>query len=256
MAVETGGRHVDDGDLARLADGECTDEEQRALREHIASCVACRRAVEDFATFSQSFSQVVTKAGPVSPRPSGHGSDVARAGPSNIRLFAGWSWRTKAAAAVVLIAAASVAVPPARAWLAERWAEITARNPVAEEDSTQVAPVERPPTERAAITFRPEGTSFVVEVLNRQGEGSLRIAVSGQTTARAAVIGGEGQEGLTLLLQGLRISNPVGSTASYVITLPDYVAAVTVRIAGRITAEFSIVRGEDVAPRVFRLDSP
>ena len=51
----TGADHVDDGDLIRLHDGECSADEELLLRDHLAACRACHERFQTFTRLAHTF---------------------------------------------------------------------------------------------------------------------------------------------------------------------------------------------------------
>jgi len=170
-------RHVDDGDLIRLADGEGSAEERAQLERHLATCSACaqRRGVLDALTQSVTAALV-------------RGDDPVRSVNARKRRWRIGAFRAAAVLLVVSVGVAAASAPPVRAWLSARWADVRGI----------VAPRATPgPESRGATTVRfvPTTGAFTIELVARQDMGVLTIEVSADTLATASVIPSTGGGG-------------------------------------------------------------
>jgi anti-sigma factor RsiW len=205
--------HVDDGELIRLLDGECSAEQRARLERHLATCPACveRRSVLD------SLTDAVTAALVRADEP-------VRSVRAPKRRSRSGAFQAAAVLLLVSVGVAAASVPPVRAWLSARWADLRGI----------VAPHATPRTEsRGATTVRFVTTTgaFTIELVARQDTGVLTIDVSADTLASASVTaaGRRGEE-IVVLPGGLRFVNQPGDRASYEVRLPSSVTAVRVRI--------------------------
>jgi hypothetical protein len=211
--------HVDDAALVRCLDQEGDGDEQAAVRGHVTACATCAGRLGELERRSRAL-RVALRAADPAPR-------VTRPAPR-------WGWR--AAAAVLVLVAIGGAVHPVRAWVLKRAEALwTALAGPAEPDRAAGRSAE---TAETAVSFVPADGPFTIEIANRQAMGSLALEATRGDTARAAVVGGTGGEGLVVLPAGLRIANPPTSGARYRIMLPARLGPVRV-IVGR------------EAPRVF-----
>jgi anti-sigma factor RsiW len=206
-------RHVDDGELIRLLDGECSAEERARIESHLATCAECAQRREGLDGLAHAVSTALVR-----------GDEPVR----SLRV-PGRRWRPPAirAAAVLLLVSVGVAaasVPPVRAWLSARWADLRGI----------VAPRATPgPESRGATTVRfvPTAGAFTIELVARQDTGVLTIDVSADTLASATVTPSLRGEDLIVLPGGLRIVNRPSDRASYEVRLPRGVTEVRIQVA-------------------------
>jgi len=224
-------RHMEDGDVIRLLDGECSQEEARLFRTHMHECEACRRMMDELRQLSEQFSSALqlTDEPPALSPPEVVGTIRPPVPQPH------WTrWRVTRAAAAIVMLAAALSATPARAWLAERWESL--------KSLVVGAPVEQPETAPApaqlrdpasVITFAPAGPEFTLRVMHAQAGGTLYLTVDPTASASAGVIGGDGSEEIVVLPNGFQIHNVATSTASYEVRLPDYLETLAVRIGDR-----------------------
>jgi len=204
--------HVEDGALMRLLDGECAAEERAQLESHLATCPACAERRRMLESVAKSVTAALVSGD--SPAPS--------------RRVTPRRWRMGAlrAAAVLLLASVGVAaarVPPVRAWLSARWADLRGL----------VAPRPTPEAEARGTTtvrFVPTTATFTIELVARQDTGALTIDVSADSVASATVTPGMGSEELVVLPAGLRVVNRPDDRASYEVRLTPSVTEIKIRI--------------------------
>ena len=55
MILTAQDQHISGGDLIRLLDSECVGEEERLLRQHVATCLECKRRYDQRARISERF---------------------------------------------------------------------------------------------------------------------------------------------------------------------------------------------------------
>ena len=250
MRIDDRGPHLDDGDLFRLTDGACSDHEVLASRRHLESCPSCTSRAAEVEAQSKGLSELVTRAGPIR----------ATAARTNVRALAPnyrpRLWRSRRAigiaAGILLLLTGGLVVSPARAWLTSRWAQLTSSQQTPPEDERGLASTALVP-ERAAIAFRPPGPHVVVEIVNHQADGTLRIVVEPGDSVVASIHGGEGTEEFVLLTDGVRIANPESSTAIYVVRLPPVFSSVSVVVAGQEVDRLVIQPGGPPISREFVL---
>jgi len=206
--------HVNDGELIRLLDGECSAEEQARVEGHLATCPACakRRAVLDELT------QAVTAA-------LVRGDEPVRAVRMPKRRWHRGAFRAAAVLLLVSVGVAAASAPPVRAWLSARWADL--RGLVGPRSTTGTEP-------RGVTTVRfvPTTAVFTIELVAPQDTGVLTIDSAADTLASATVTPSMRGEELVVLPDGLRIVNRRSDKASYEVRLPRSVTGVRIRIAG------------------------
>lgn len=115
--------HPDDGHLLAWLDGELEPDEGTGVREHLESCVECRRRVETLRGESEGFSRAVLAlderaGGLADPGPLPVVAALSRAGTRGLRTT-GWSLARAAGLVLVAAGAAAALVPgsPVRTWL-------------------------------------------------------------------------------------------------------------------------------------------
>lgn len=231
--------HLDEGTLVRLVDDELSADERRGVEAHLSGCEPCRRERDRIEALSRAFSGWAGWAEPAEPpRLAGveeilRAADGADADGGRGRRSAGGVVGTilrapafRAAAVLVLLAGVALAFPPVSRWVEERVAGPTA-GPGEVAPSADVAPGS------ISVSFRPAGERLTVRVERLPARGSVRIAPGAGPDVEARVIGGEGDEELTVLPDGLAVRIPEGSTADFAIAVPVTVRAIDLFVAGR-----------------------
>jgi hypothetical protein len=206
--------HLDDGELIRLLDGECSFEEQARITSHLATCATCTQRHQELVGLTQAVTAALVR-----------GDQPARsARPPKPR----WHLDAFRAAAVLLAVSVGVAAAtthPVRAWLSARWADLRATV-----GSPAPSGTDSPGT--TTVRFVPATSTFTIELVARQDAGVLTIDLSADTIASATVTSGGRGEELVVLPEGLRIVNRPDDKSSYDVRLPGRVTQVMVRIAG------------------------
>ena len=231
------GPHIDDGDLIRLFDGECSPEEAEQIRNHVEACPECAdnsvTLVETSSRLTSMLAELETSAPPelvLSPD----------AGTPSVEAHSAWqrfgSSRVLRAAAVLAVTVLVFTATPARALFVQGWEAL--RSLVVEElpESSIVdeAPEIARPTPSSVISFTPSGPTFRLEFTNRPAAGTLLLMFDSAATASAGLIGGDVTDGMILLPYGLRIHNSARSSGSFEIRLPLSLSSVHVSIAGDV----------------------
>jgi hypothetical protein len=230
ILMMTQDEHVEGGDLMRLLDSECSDQEDRMLRRHLAGCAECKRKHDRIARLSQRFSALLFQLeepvqGDTTPVPKGSRPQTH----STVRRW--WSRRTTLVAAVVtLILAGAAVVSPVRAWVID-----TFRSLLGADTST---PPEQ--TTGSLVSFVPTGAEFLIEFGERQSAGVLRVYVDTSTAASARMIGRDAGEGFVVQAAGLTIRNTSASSVSYELRLPRTCQSLEVRIADSVVWRYEI----------------
>ena len=235
--------HIDDGDLIRLFDGECSSEEAEQIRTHVESCPECQENSDTLKNASERFSSLLAELEVSAPRDVVRGSDAGKASVQReTRQFRFVSSRVLRAAAVLAAMVLVFAATPARAWLVQGWEAL--KSLVTAE--TNELPVETAvpeiagPEASSVIRFTPRGAAFRLEFVDRPADGTLVLQFDSATTASASIIGGDGADGMILLPDGLRVRNTASSFASYEVRLPLSLSVVEVFIAGRVELRLDV----------------
>jgi len=228
------GPHIDDGDLIRLLDGECSPEERERLDAHIDVCPKCRSNADSLTQASELFAssllELDSENRAAADRTPAVGARLAR-GNTRFRFVPPHVLR---AAAVLALTVLVFSATPARAWLVQGWeafmslvASETDEPPVISEVPEDVG------LEMSSILrFTPRGSEFRLEFTDRQAGGTLVLLFDSTTSASAGILGEESGDEMILLPDGLRVRNSAGSTTSYEVQLPLTLAVVDVRVAG------------------------
>jgi hypothetical protein len=230
------GRHMEDGDVIRLLDGECPPDEARRFRAHLQRCERCRHNMDELSRLSQEFSSALQLADePGTPHDASPPEVVGAIRPAVPRSH--WTrWRITRAAAAIVVIAAALSATPARAWLAQRWHDLRSLVAGAPVEQPEVTPAAAQPGEpRSVITFTPAGPQFTLLVAHTQPGGTLYLTVDATASASAGIVGGDGSEEIVVLSNGFQIRNAATSTASYQVRLPNHLEFIELRI-GESTA--------------------
>jgi len=217
--------HLAEHDLVRLLD-EGLGVGNAVLAAHLDSCAECteRREVLERRSLRLRDALAATDPSPrvLALRPEALVRLTAPPGPA-------YAWRVAAAFAVLLVG--SLAVPPVRAWIAQRAGSLLElasgrhRPP-----ATASVPALVPPDTAGRLTFAPVGPQLVLEVASRQAAGVLVVETVADSAISALVVGEREAAELTVLPGGLRVRNTRASTASYLVAVPLLLEEVAVRI--------------------------
>ena len=244
------GSHIDDGDLIRLIDNECSQAERIRISDHIDGCSECRDNLEALKTasglFSEAAAELDLEAGPMASREEGERSEwrekwEGAGSQPHWRFSSARVWRIAAVLAVTVLVFTAT---PARAWLADGWAAF--RSLVA--DTPRESPVEpvpvvdeaAQPTMSSVLRFSTSGDEFRLEFVVRPAGGSLVIVIDTITSASAAVFGESNSDEMILLPAGLRIRNSSTSNSSYEVRLPNTLDAVEVVVGGSTEVKIDV----------------
>jgi len=236
LSTDLDGQHLEDGDVIKLRDGECSYTEERALRRHLDICSACRENAERIETLADGFWAAAEAIG----HPTSVELPNQKAGREMLRrgeFAATVTWHARraprVAAVIALVTALALTTDPARALAAAGWQAIKTLfvgAPPAENQIQQTT---------SLVSFAPRGEEFLIDFVHTQSLGTLTVVVDTSESASARVLGGDGQDEMIVLQAGLRIRNKTVSTASYELRLPAFLRDVEVRVAGRTVASFS-----------------
>lgn len=237
------GRHLDDADLIRYIDAEGQSDQSRQWEDHLVGCGRCRSEAEALRTQSDAVARwldaAAFEAGPRWPAaPAAAGPVRAGADPSPTGRRPrrqGWTAATagspwlKAAMITLLLAAPLAAIPPVRAWIADRVAVVLSDRPTAtgEVDSPAAADLHT-----SVIRFVPTPGAFLVTIDAPQPEGWLHLSRASGSEAVLEVRGSSPRPEPVVSASTLRIANSAGMTASYALALPPEVDLVYIDVAG------------------------
>jgi hypothetical protein len=244
------GGHLEDGDVIRLLDGECSEEEARLFRTHLDRCDDCQRKTDELRRLSQELSSALQLTD--EPPATGDSSPPEVLGTIRPSLpQRHWTrWRVTRAAAAIVILAAALSATPARAWLVEGWdalKSLVVGEPV-EQPEVAPAPVESGEIS-SVITFTPAGPEFMLQVIHVQAGGTLYLTVAPTASASAGVMGGDGSEEIVVLPNGFQIRNATTSTASYEVRLPNHLETLEVRVGDRAALRLDLTAPADSISR-------
>jgi hypothetical protein len=230
------GPHIDDGDLIRLLDGECSHEEGAHLRAHIDACPECRDTADSLKRASDMFSASMLELDIRAPAKPKREVSLGRQFTGEKRTFSILSSRVLRMAAVLALMVLAFTATPARAWLVQGWAALRSLvvSEVAElpETATAAATEDTPVEPSSILRFTPRGSEFRLEFTEYQAGGSLVLLIDSTESASAGVLGEQSGEELILLPNGLRVRNTSSSMSSYEVLLPLSLSTVSVSVAG------------------------
>lgn len=226
--------HPSEGELIRFIDQELSDLEAGRVRRHLRACARCGDRTAELRTRASSASAALGALGesiPVDPVARARAlAAVQRAArqPTAPRHSTGWARR--AAAALAILVAGSLAVSPLRAWVLDRWTS---------ETTAPAAPTRLPTLSPAVVAhvgprilFEPASGAFEIAVQHAQVDGELKLETRDVARASAQVTNG-GSESVLVLPSGLRIENGASSAASYSVVLPAGLQSVRVTVGGK-----------------------
>jgi hypothetical protein len=233
--------HLDDGDLIRYLDHAVEGAERRDAVRHLSGCEACAERLAEFGEQSERAAEYLgaldvnaradelTRARALS---AARRARPARRGGGSVRAL-------RAAAVAAVVAVGALTVQPVRAWLVERFAELTGASA-----SVAVQPIDgNVGWSGGRVAFDPVGDVFVLEIAHAQPLGAVRLEMADSRQATAQIVNGEG-ETLLVLPSGVRVENTAGSTADYHVTLPSNLRLVQVFAGGAPMAIIEVVEGD------------
>lgn len=234
--------HPDDAGLLRLLDDETDDSERKIIGEHVVACEECSLAFDELRHTSSALkSQFALDL----IEPPAHVPVIVK----QPNQFAAW----KVAAGLVILLAATSALQPVRALVVSGWHSVIGLFATTETDSVidPTTPVGSQPT-GAVVSFAPRSSRLVIDVTSWQEAGELTIVVGVRPDVSAQVLSAESSESMTILpSDGVSIANTTKSVSGYLVTVPNTLEQVTVRIGGVQIVQFVPNEGDD--PRVVRL---
>jgi hypothetical protein len=227
------GNHIEDGDIIRLLDGECGQDEKRSIREHLQDCAQCQHEADELERLSRGFGLLLQRAD-VMPAPSEATTRRGEKPAVGLMLAPRWTrTRVLKAAAVVALVITAIGVSPARAWLVDGWQAIRSLFTEGSAEPKQPPPPSETATAPAVVTFTPRGPAFTIDVSSAQISGTVSLAMDSGPSASARVLGGDGSEELVVHRGGLHIVNAPTSSARYEIVVPQSISTLELIIAGR-----------------------
>lgn len=208
--------HPDEGALIRMLDDALELDESASVQRHVAQCESCRERLDELRILARGWTRVLEEG-------DAHLEDASAR--TVLRQAHDRRWLLRAA--ILILAAGIVAVPPVRAGIAQLWQRIT--GPVV--PATAVTGVDAA-TDAFALSFPFEDTSFVLAFDAPQPAGTVLITFGGEgTNVTARIESGQGAE-LLVRPEGLHVRNDTSATATYRIDLPARVREVRVEVAG------------------------
>ncbi len=226
--------HIDEGDLIRLLDGECSSEESQRFGAHIDACPECRSNAESLRKASELFSNSLLELDSDAPATPKRELTFGK----RIKRDRAWlsvvSPRVLRAAAALALMVLVFTATPARAWLVQGWRSLKSlvvSDPVYQPEASDVP--EDPPLDMSSVLrFTPRGAEFRLEFTEYQTRGLLTLLIDSTTYASAGTIGQDVGEEMILLPNGLRVRNSSSSLTSYEVNLPLTLSLVEVSVAG------------------------
>ena len=230
------GKHVDDGDLIRLRDGECPLSEERVLRRHLDGCATCRENSERVEHLAVGFFAAMEEIQhPEGVQSGSRNATWVSASRRHMSTPLPWHARraVRVAAATAAVLAIALTAAPVRAFVAAGWQAVMTLFSAA---STPAFDVQQA---SSLVSFVPQGEDFLVDFVNTQSRGTLSVVVDTGVAASARVLGGDGLDELIVLQAGLRVRNRTVSSSDFELRLPPSLRNIEIRIAGRTVATFS-----------------
>jgi len=246
-AGQTQGRHLTDGVLLALHDGE-SDDALEASHEHLARCTECRSRLDETAWRASAVRRSLESITVVALNENEFLRRVGATRSNRARPV----WRRSAwqAAAAVIVVVAAAAASPIRAWIARQHepsrAKVVTASPLRRVDSARTES-----RSGTTVSFAPSGPSFTLRFDSLPAAGLLTIGGTASTAVSARVVSGAGTGGddVVVLPGELRVRNSASSRATYSVSVPAAVTRVRVLVGGR-----SIFDG--APPAVVRLRPP
>jgi anti-sigma factor RsiW len=231
MVTMSADRHITDGDLIGLLDGEASTS-RSDVETHVDTCVVCTARL---AQLQQRSAQVRKLLGAVDGPPidrarllpsSGRGAEMRR---SRERRF--WSHAGLRAAAGLLLAAGIAAASPARDWILDR---MTGRHAIANRNQPRrptTAPTRRPGQAAGSVVrFPAESDELLVRFAARPTGGTLTVLAGTDSLSSAQVVSGVNEEAFLVLPNELRIRNTPDSRADYQLIVSSIIRRVAVHV--------------------------
>lgn len=231
--ISTSREHIEDGALLRLVDDALEDDERTAVLAHMTDCAECGARADRLRELSGAWSAVLVRTDPIRLR------GVTPARPSAQPSTRGRGLWLRAASLLFALALASLASPPVRAWLAERWTALQDRDEPA--SASPAVPGDRRQA-GALIVFAHADTSFSVAFSAFQETGELEIVFAADASGEIVAEAMTGQAELLVGPGSLRIANSTSAGADYRITVNDVVRVVYVTVGAAGTTGAAAVR--------------
>ncbi len=197
-------RHVADGALVRLIDGESFGIEEGTTREHLARCDKCSERHRYLEALSDRTSELLLQNG----------------GMSAVGFAFPGAARRPLIGTIAVIFAVLVVVGSALAWVV-----------IVRSDSEPRVQVLEP---SASIAFHPTGRMVEVRFASSQSLGALELKTTVDSLVRLTVLGGSGEEALSVSTRGVGIANQRESSAVYAVQIPLTVDSIIVEVGGGV----------------------
>jgi len=227
-------KHLDEGALQALFDGELPPEERRAAEAHLTACAECAAAAAALRADLHTLASALARADVAPPSAAARMSFRARRAGAGSR-WTGEARRALLRAATLLLAlggVAAAATPPVRRWVVAAVApRPEPRRAEAPEPRRAPAPPAEAPAE-AGVSILPDAGSVRV-VVNRSARGlRVRTRLSDSEYVGVSVIG-EAASGRFRTAPG-RIEVVGAGPGEIHIALPRGARAATVEVDGRV----------------------
>jgi hypothetical protein len=240
MSTMTEHRHIDDGTLQQLVDGE-PRANRDAVEAQLAACTECRDRLTSGRARSHALSALLSATRP----PSLDDLEAARQRRDiEARLAHTIRVRRRTRTAAVRAAAASAVLFAGIAMASPMWSWVTARLGRSPERVPLAPPRSSPAVATgtatgAVVSFETDAPELLIQVAATQCAGALEIRgdTAGRTTA--SVLGGD--ETLVVLPSAIRIHNAPVSNSSYVVSTGVNVHRVRLHLGDSAISERVII---------------
>jgi hypothetical protein len=233
-------KHLDEGTLQALLDGELAAPDRAAAEAHLAACAECAGELRALSALEERLGALLGQADHPAPVAQAQMRFRARRAAAGQQRFGGEARRALLRAAMLVlglagVAAASVPGSPVRAWIEETVLppEKAVQAPVAQPEAQPPAPAAAPVAEApAGVSIRPRG-------------GAVRVVLTGAApglSVRARLVEGEHAEVFaTGAARGARFRTSPGrieiagaGAGEVTVGLPRGAREATVEVNGRV----------------------
>lgn len=238
MTTHTMEPHLSEAELIDWIDQELSAAAHERANTHIARCTVCAQHLEGLRRTQQQISRLLQETDfevPAATLPDPQIIDLAAARRRRARTAAKLTrsaW-TRAAAVIVLLASATLTIPPLQAavvtWARDLWTRISGSEQVPTPNVTPGAPQ----NERGVrVEFTHASSEFRLEfdAADPQSTVTIRRGDTATAVGEADVTGVE----LVVLPTGLHVRNTNVNAARYVLTVSGNVTTVTVTVGDRL----------------------
>ena len=251
MRFARAARHLSDGELLRVLDGDGAGEELDRFDAHAATCPRCGAGLRSLGHAARIVHEGLRDLGasPATPEISRDRTRAAAPPRAEPPLWTrGWA---RAAVVLLVLAGALLAVAPLRArilgWVAERWGELAGARP---------APTARPSPARATapapsvLWFTPAGGQLRLVLSWRQAAGTLVLARTSGASASLQIVPADPAVVPLASERLLEIHNGPASRSGYIVRVPPATTALVLTIGHeppRTIAAAALAAGVHVA---------